>query len=91
MLFYLKSSLKYIRKKKNSSNNNRVWSWWNEVNEDYLIKILKRKPVREWKFLALKNSIDIPQALEKSDIINSLMSNQTFKIDFSNKMGKTIA
>ena len=38
-----------------------------EVNKDYLIKTLRRKPVRELKSLALKNSIDISQALEKSD------------------------
>ena len=43
--------------------------------------------MRELKFLALKNSIDISQALEKSDIIGSLMNNQAFKTDFSNKTG----
>ena len=59
-----------------------------EVNEDYLIKTLRRKPVRELKSLALKNSIDISQALEKSDIIRSLMNNQAFKTDFSNETGK---
>ena len=59
-----------------------------EVNEDYLIKTLRRKPVRELKSLALKNSIDISQALEKSDIIRSLMNNQAFKTDFSNEKGK---
>ena len=59
-----------------------------EVNEDYLIKTLRRKPVRELKFLALKNSIDISQALEKSDLIRSLMNNQAFKTDFSNETGK---
>ena len=59
-----------------------------EVNEDYLIKTLRRKPVQESKSLALKNSIDISQALEKSDIIRSLMNNQAFKTDFSNETGK---
>ena len=44
--------------------------------------------MRELKFLALKNSIDISQALEKSDIIRSLMNNQAFKTDFSNETGK---
>ena len=59
-----------------------------EVNEDYLIKkTLRRKPVRELKSLALKNSIDISQALEKSDIIRSLINNQAFKTDFSNEAG----
>ena len=33
-----------------------------EVNENYLIKTRRRNPVRELKFLALKNSIDISQA-----------------------------
>ena len=51
-------------------------------------KTLRRKPVRELKSLALKNSIDISQALEKSDIIRSLMNNQAFKTDFSNETGK---
>ena len=60
-----------------------------EVNEDYLIKkTLRRKPVRELKSLALKNSIDISQALEKSDIIRSLINNQAFKTDFSNEAGQ---
>ena len=62
-----------------------------EVNEDYLIKTLRRKPVRELKSLALKNSIDISQALEKSDIIRSLMNNQAFKTDFSNETGKNLS
>ena len=46
-----------------------------DVNEDYLIKILRRKPVRELKSPALKNSIDISHAPEKSDIIRPLMNN----------------
>ena len=44
--------------------------------------------MRELKFLALKNLIDISQALDKSDIIRSLMNNQAFKTDFSSKTGK---
>ena len=47
--------------------------------------------MRELKFLALKNSIDISQALEKSDIIRSLMNNQAFKTDFSNETGKNLS
>ena len=42
-------------------------------------------PLRELKFLALKNSIVISQALEKSDVIRSLMNIQAFKTDFSNE------
>ena len=59
-----------------------------EVNEDYLIKTLRRKPKRKLKSLTLKRSI---QAIEKSDLIRSLMNNQFYimnKIDFCNKTGK---
>ena len=38
--------------------------------------------------MALKNSIDISEALEKSDTIRSLMNNQALKTDFSNETGK---
>ena len=51
---------------------------------------LRRKRVGELKSLVLKNSIDILQALEKSDIIRSLMNNQAFKTDSSNKTGKNL-
>lgn len=59
-----------------------------EVNEDYLIKTLRRKPKRKLKSLTLKRSI---QAIEKSDLIRSLMNNQFYimnKTDFCNKTGK---
>ena len=44
--------------------------------------------MRQLKLLALKNSIDISQVLEKSDVINSLMNNEASKNDFSDEMGK---
>ena len=62
-----------------------------EANEDYLIKILRRKAVQKLKFLVLNNSIDISQVLLKSDIIKSLMNNQALITDFSNETGKIFA
>ena len=62
-----------------------------EANEDYLIKILRRKAVQKLKFLVLNNSIAISQVLLKSDIIKSLMNNQALITDFSNETGKIFA
>ena len=44
--------------------------------------------MRQLKLLALKNSIDISQVLEKSDVISSQMNNEASKTDFSDEMGK---